>query len=79
MFTEPGRWLPHHRFGAVEAQRRLALCCLLGRLGRACAAHRSARHLVPHLHSSRVVQAPFNILNYLIMEQLTATFLGRTM
>ena len=24
-------------------------------------------------------QAPFNILNYLIMEQLTATFLGRTM
>ena len=37
------------------------------------------RHLVPHLHSSRVVQAPFNILNYLIMEQLTATFLGRTM
>ena len=40
---------------------------------------RSARHLVPHLHSSRVVQAPFNILNYLIMEQLTATFLGRTM
>ena len=24
-------------------------------------------------------QAPFNMLNYLIMEQLTSTFLGRTM